>query len=377
MYYLTKGLFLRSIRKQSYVIEDVFGCATLPFTSSYDLIDDKLQQLANVKKLVPVSESSKFSCLESFSWGELDYYYAVNIESAFKRYLMTQKDVDKYHLSGGLMPMAYLDCGRGDGSKEVLENINNIVKDSIKNGTAPFNENFLNRWLVVNELSRVCSDILSLILRAIYAFIDLLNIQRDCIKQGSIDLEHLGCPEIIHTGKTTYSASTAASIAVISLCTSLDLSSKLIHYIDSISVSEPNFKPSSGKHFGDLKSMKSKNISENDFHSIQKSLNEINGLSALIQFRHDIVHSTSAIELEKLYIGEGTPEINGLPLHYSFQGWRDCQDNGQPIRYLGRSYFTSNNVDIESRIHSWLLSSISAHIDVGKVVHDFFIRNSV
>ena len=371
MYYLTKGLHLRELKYKTFTIEDIFGNSTLPFYCAYDEIDEKVKKIANVRKLFPTAEASELSSFTSFSWNQLEYYYVAHIEYAAKRYLMNQDEVDSYHSSEFLVPIAYLDCGRGDGTKKTLEIIDKMVRSEFKNTKSPFSEIFLNRWLILQEISRICSDILSTIMRAINALIDLLNIHRYCIKNNSGDLELLGCSEIIHSGKISYSASTAATTAAISLCTSLDLSIKLINYVDSISVDETNYKPASGKHFSDFKKIKLKSFPSESIEQISDILNEIDDLGAIIQFRNDIIHSTSAIELEKIYIGKNTAEINNLPLHYSFQSWRDCNENGQPIRYLGRSYFTENSEEIESKIHSWLLSIISAHIEIGKTVHDF------
>lgn len=376
MYYLTKGLLLKQLNEQTFVVEDVFGNTIPPFTSTQDTIDEDLENLVNVKRLVPFSHTFDSSDLTSFSWSDVEYYYVVHIEYSLERYLMTAEELDSYHAFSKYLPMEYFDFGNGDGTKEEMEDADKRFRLLVENDDVPFNDKFLNRWLIVNEINRICSDIASLIIRAIRAFINLLGIQRRCIINNSVAMEQLNCQEIRHSGAESHKASTAATTSAISLCTSLDLSSKLVHYLNSISVDQPKFKPASGKHFSDLKSMQSKNIPNNSCLKIKEILDRIDGLGELIQFRHDIVHSTSAIELEKVYIGKGTPEVNGLPLYYSSQPWRDCQINGQPVRYLGRSYFTGDKTDIESRIYSWILSVISAHVEVGKSINNYLKNNA-
>lgn len=80
---------------------------------------------------------------------------------------------------------------------------------------------------------------------------------------------------------------------------------------------------------------------------------------SLIQMRHDLIHSTAALEMEKVYVGYGTGEVKDLPLHYSFIPWRDCTETGQPDRYLRRDDFASSGVDIEFQLPAWLKQSAS------------------
>ena len=99
--------------------------------------------------------------------------------------------------------------------------------------------------------------------------------------------------------------------------------------------------------------------------------------SSLTQLRHDLVHSTTILEMEKIYIGFQTEEVNELPLHYSYMPWRDCLDSGQPVRYLGRDYFTSQGVDVEWQLLAWIRSIIDYHLFVGEVLYRFMKSNTV
>jgi hypothetical protein len=72
-----------------------------------------------------------------------------------------------------------------------------------------------------------------------------------------------------------------------------------------------------------------------------------------------------------VYVGFGTPEIKEMPLHYSFQSWRDCTETGQPERYLGREFFTGKAQEIEHRILTWIEDIINLHIETGAHIHAF------
>jgi hypothetical protein len=65
-------------------------------------------------------------------------------------------------------------------------------------------------------------------------------------------------------------------------------------------------------------------------------------------------------------VGKGTEEICNLSMNYCFQPWRDCEENGQPLRYLGRNYFVGYNIDFEKQLCNWLTDVIQGHLEVGE-----------
>jgi len=126
------------------------------------------------------------------------------------------------------------------------------------------------------------------------------------------------------------------------------------------------FKSAQGKHFSDLNSIKENVLKKHEINTIKNIWDGLPSIKSLIQFRHDLIHNTSALELEKLYVGRATEEIHSLPMHYSFQPWRDCDVSGQPIRYLGREYFVSSGIDFEKQLCDWLLDVIKGHLKIGE-----------
>jgi len=75
--------------------------------------------------------------------------------------------------------------------------------------------------------------------------------------------------------------------------------------------------------------------------------------------------------LEKVYVGTETDEINKMPLFYSAQYARDCLESGQPVRFLGRDYFTEGKADIEIKSLSWIRSICSYHKEVGEKIRSY------
>jgi hypothetical protein len=266
-----------------------------------------------------------------------------------------------------------LEFGYGDGSKDALEFVDKQVRAGIAQKAVPYDLGILETWLVISQFQRVCTEIASLLGRAIAGFLDLLKAQRACIFEAAPSIAQLACSEVIHHGSDSYAASTAASMSAISMCTSLDLLSKLIHYLDQIDPQAVKFRPAGGTHFSDLLKLKARRLPGEIARELMDARVQNADIAELIQFRHDVVHATSALELEKVYVGYATPEINGMPLHYSYQGWRDCLPNGQPQRYLGRDYFVETHTDIEHRVFTWLQQVISLQLKAAQRIHEFLL----
>lgn len=366
----TKGLNIREVGESKYVIEDAFGVCSLPFPASNH--DELITSSYRMARTIPLigQDDSLFLESEFYSeyWFELEQYYVVRLSDYYRIWQCGQSNYMEYDFLNGLLPIAYIDWGYGKGSRHFFEILHQDNINSIKNGTSPFTEDFLCIKLRHLQLIRICSDLLAVLQRALYAFKDLLFCQRQAIKTRSWAIEHLDTNEIIHSGPLSYNVATAATIAVISLCTSLDLSSKLIHFINNSKLPVDKFKSEQGKHYSDLKKIKECVLSQCELNTIKKIWDKSFSIKSLIQFRHDLIHNTSALELEKFYVGRDTEEVCGLPMHYSYQEWRDCEDNGQPIRYLGREYFASSGIDFEKQLCDWLVDVIKGHIRVGEII---------
>lgn len=368
-YYANKGLFIKHISDGIYTIEDVFGTCLLPFQSTEEELDTVTEEIANVKKLVTIGISSEFPDLSDFKWNELEFFYIAHIDYAFLASLVGEKEREHYQSILGLFPIGYLDCGYGDGSKDVLEFIHRKFQESCEDEGFPIQEKDLALFLTTNQVKRICNDIMSLMNRSISSFADLLRCQRTCIAKSHKAIDQLDSKEIIHHGHDSYQAASAVTSLVISLCSSLDLSAKLIQFINAVDGTNLVYKPARDKQYHEVRKIKPKMLNEkvlDDIRRLQASNREI---PEIIQFRNDLIHSTSALELEKIYVGIETNEINELPLYYSAQYARDCLDSGQPVRFLGRDYFVENKQDIEMKTLSWINCVFEYHLKIGEYIY--------
>lgn len=369
-YFTSKGLFVRNISKDRYVIEDIFGTCSMPFDATEDKLDEAIKNNWNLQKLVTVKVAHQFPDFSDFQWKDLEFYYIAHIGCSFLNSILAPAEKERFHSLIGLFPQAYSECGYGEGSKEVFESIHNQFKEFCSNETSPLNENDLTVFLIKNQVSRICSDIMSLLHRAISGYSNLLVAQRDCINESHTALHQLNVSEIVHSGRNSYRVATEITSLVISLCSSLDLSAKLIQYINSIKPEKLSFKGARDRQHHEVKKIPSIFFPSKFIQDVTALQLTVIELPELIQFRNDLIHSTSAIELEKIFVGIGHKEINDLPLYYSAQYSRDCLENGQPHRYLGRDYFTSTQLDIEVRVLSWVNSVIGYHLKVGRKIHE-------
>ena len=375
--FTTKGMFLRKLEERRYIIHDVFGTCSLPFAAENEVeLAKKLLDDFRLRLLVDVQISGQLPYYKDFNWDQLEYYYVAHLSYSLHRYLIPEECLPSFYDEKLALPVAYVDLGHGEGSRKTLEIIDKRVREAVTKGIAPFSQTTLDTWLIINQFERICGEILSLISRAIASFVDLLKAQRTCIFHAVSSISQLHANEVIHQGPNSYAAATAASMSAISMCTSLDLLSKLIHYLDQLEPDTLKFKPAGGRHFADLIKFKARRVPKEIGDELMFAMHSNSDIAELIQFRHDVVHSTSAIELEKVYVGVGTMEINDAPLHYSYQGWRDCLPNGQPERYLGRDFFVEKHQDIEHRIFTWLHSVISLQLNAAKGIHQFLKQNT-
>jgi len=341
----------------------------LPFNSSDEELDEVTNSIAKVKKLVTVDIDSEFPDFSDFRWNELNNYYAAHIDYALLGCLLDRDEVKYYHSMMELFPVGYLECGYGDGSKRTLEYIHNEFIKRCTDDYFPVRKQDLELFLITNQVKRICNDIMSLVSRSISAYTDLLKSHRKCIAKSFQAIEQLRSDEIIHRGNDSYKAASAVTSLVISICSSLDLSAKLIGYINSIDDSNILYKQARDKQYHEIRKIKPKFIPPRSLKYFVKIQEASNVIPEIIQFRNDLIHSTSAIELEKIYVGISTDEINDMPLYYSAQYARDCIDSGQPVRFLGRDYFVEGKEDIEVKTLDWINGVFEYHIKVGQHIH--------
>lgn len=363
-YFASKGLFIRKFDNNSYVIEDMFGNSSLSFTSTEKDLNEVTKSLANIQKLITVSINSEFPDYSDFRWDELKIHYIINIDQALLGCLLNPDEKEYYQQIISLLPIGYLECGYGHGSKYILEIIHQNSLKRYKEEESLIQENDLSIYLVSHQVQRVCDDIISLMKRSITAYVALLNSHRNSIVKSHTTIHQLGSNEIIHRGIDTYNSASAVTSLVISICSSLDLSAKLIQFINSINPSNIVYKGIRDKQYHEINKLKPNLISIQVLDSIVQLQNTNSQIPELIQFRNDLIHSTSAIELERIYVGFETDEIKRLPLYYSAQYARDTLDSGQPVRFLGRDYFIGEKTDIEVKALEWIHSVLDYHIKV-------------
>lgn len=376
-YLTTKGLFLRHLDEQRYTLEDVFGVCTLPIVAdNREDIAKQVKALAGVDIICCEVDLGPMSSPQFARWFELEEFYVARISDHYRYWQVGRNLVPTYDSMSALLPIAYFESGYGSGNKNTLEHIDKMISSAAAALKTPFTSTCVAIRLSHIQIERMCSDLMSLLNRAIRSFLDFLSVQRRTIIEENWAREHMDVSEIVHSGPKSYEAASLATMCVISLCTSLDISSKLIHCLNSSACPTTRFRPSQGRHFSDLQKLKPNSLPGEFIDKILQEWSTQPGAAALIQFRHDLVHNTAALELEKIYVGTQTDEINGLPLHYAFVPWRDCTPQGQPLRYLGRDYFISEGANIESQLFNWLNSVISFHIHTGHQIKKFLVDNT-
>lgn len=376
-YLTTKGLFVRALGGERYVLEDVFGVCTIPFLAKdIEDVSRAAYSLARVSIICREDNLSSMSSPEFVNWFDLEKFYVAKVPDHYRCWQVGRKLVATYDSVSAMLPIAYFESGFGSGSKDILEYIDKKICAAAMASSTPYTTSCITIRLSHLQIERMCSDLMSLLNRSTRSLLDFLIIQRQITVEENWAREHMDVQEIVHTGPKSYQAASLATICVISLCTSLDILSKLIHFLNNCSRPTKKFKPSQGKVFSDLYKAKGSTLPQELFDRILDKWKGLPGSLSLIQFRHDLVHNTAALELEKVYVGSQTGEINDLPLHYSFVPWRDCNTDGQPVRYLGREYFTSEGIDMESQLLCWTKSVSFLHLYAGEQLLNFLVEQT-
>lgn len=378
-YFASKGLFIREVSNNTYVIEDVLGNSSSTFNSSEEDLDAITSSLANTKRLIKASTFTDFEFpdFSDFGWDKLEKHYISQIDDSLLGYLLNSEEKSRYHKISVTFPIGYIDSSYTDASKETLEFMHNNFLKQCNTENSIVVEEDLNIFLVINQVSRICHDIMSLIQRSITYYVGLLDSQRNCIiKSHKLihqfgEIDEFSTSEIIYRGSDSYSVASAVTSIVVSLCSSLDLSAKLIQFINDINSSKVEYRKVRDKQYHEIRKLKPNLISGQVLDNIVQLQNTNNQIPELTQFRNDLIHSTSVIELERIYVGFETEEIKKLSLYYSAQYARDTLGSGQPVRFLGRNYFTKEKVDIEVKTLEWIQSVLDYHVKVGDYLSSY------
>lgn len=376
-YYCTKSLNVIKLADKRFTIIDVFGNACIPFDAQEEA--DLCRSIFEKARVRPILYGNRSLVREKSEWADTDIPYRIEeiyiarLPDFYRIWLCGSGDWMVFDRYSSSLPIFYLDFGYGTGSKVDFEKLHAIVVETINRGRLPFGKDLLFAHLMREQLGRICDDIVALIHRASRSLQEILRIQRQVIIESAMSLEQLQTTQVLQVNQSSQQIASLVTVACISLCTSLDLAAKLVYFVNENAIPPHKFRPAQGKHFEELKIIKAKGLPADVITKIQKSWEFQKPLKELIQFRHDLVHSTTALELErKLYVGIGSNEVDNLGLHYSFQPWRDTDETGQPHRSLGRDYFSSQNIDIEWALYVWLNAVIDGHINAGTQLLQFF-----
>ena len=376
----SRGLDLVQTAEQTFALVDAFGCASLPFqVSSPAQLEGAAKALANISPVLSsdgtfLGTQSHWRDQPRLPWA-LEEPLVARIPDSYRLWLCGRGARHKFDATLAILPAAYLDSGWGRGTRTVFEEIHTRML----NGSLPQSKYITKDMLLARihhlHLKRMCDDLLALVTRALGALHRVLRLVRKAIREQSGVLVDLDGNELIHTGPLSHEIATWITTAVTSATTSLDVLTKLVAFINDTELPPGRLRPARGLHFSGLSKLRPKALAASDLRAIQDAWEHKDSLKELIHWRHDLVHNTTALEVERsLYIGFGTACINDLPLHYSQIHARDVDGTGQPIRYLARDYFTAQDRDIEVALHAWCDDVISGHATTARILHDFIER---
>src|SRR5262245_22473009 len=162
----TKGLDVCEVRPGEFEIRDALGNTLAPFEArDDDVIIASLKRIANVQPL-----ASRASGLRRMGRRlllgladvphQLDSLYVAVLPDLYRIWRCGRGDWRKYDALIQYLPVAYLEWGYGDGSKEALERIHSEVLTLINAGQSPVTQEILLVYLSHLHFRRICDDIL-------------------------------------------------------------------------------------------------------------------------------------------------------------------------------------------------------------------------
>ena len=371
----SKGIDAVRENEHDFVLEDPLGrrSAAVHATSVNEL-SDKLYTLASVRPLAAIDGRALeliYALPNSANLRTLDDTY-LTLPDACRAWFV-QQDQMLWGIGWSVLPTAYLDCGYGAGSSRILEMIHRETLKTADSKASPVSREMVFGQMYHRSLERICDDIRALISRAFLYFHRLLDTHRAGVVKAAPQLVLLDSKEVIQRDDLGTDTSTYLTGAILSLSTSLDLSAKLVAYVNELVLPLASLQTPRGLIFSDLGAIKPRRLSAKTLQHIRDVWSGRTSIVALIQARHDLIHGTTALELERhFYVGTQTPVINGLPLHYCQQLWRDTEPSGQPVRCLGRDFFTDQVLNVEEVLAHWIVQVLDGHATVARLIGPLF-----
>lgn len=362
----SKAIDVRETERGVWVLADVFGVAAGEVRARTPAaLAAELFALANVQPLAD-AEGRLFHPARherdgpSLPWA-LEEPLVARIPDSYRIWLCGRGDHRKFDFLRGFLPLAYLEDGFGKGSRDGFEQIHQMMVGAAREAGNAITQEMLMAFLHHVHLRRLCDDLLALVDRSVTAFHRVLKGVRVAVRSQAADLRHLGVSEIEHGGPLSIDIATHVTIAVISIVSSLDVMTKLVKFVNETSHPTTKFRPPGTTYYADLAGLRARTLAPDVLQKIQIAWSSATGVSELVQFRHDLIHSTTALEIERcIYIGCATSQVKELPLHYAQLPARDVAPNGQPLRFLGREYFTAQDRSFDEVLFGWIASAIGA-----------------
>lgn len=374
----SKGLDVREVERGRFVIVDALGARSELFgADGHQEMLVELRQRANVLPLTHVDGSLLLATGHELDgatipWS-LEEPYVARIPDSYRIWLAGRGDHQLFDAKRNLLPLAYFEAGFGTGAREVFEEIHTEMmrkKESPEAVAIP--REMLMAFLQHVQLQRLCDDQLALVDRAVKAFQRVLFLMREAVRRNANAIEQLQASEIEHAGPLAAEIATYVTVAVISVVSSMDLMTRFVSFVNDTDLPSAKFRPTGTTYYADLSTLRAKTLPLDVLDRIRQAWSSRPSLLGLVQFRHDLIHSTTALEIErKVYIGIGTPQVNSLSLHYAQIPARDCADNGQPLRFLGREYFTAQGRNMDEVLQAWLVDAVEAHGVTAREVRAF------
>lgn len=362
----SKAIDIREVKEGSFVFVDAVGGELEGFNAT-----DHIMLVEAAKRLldiVPLAHADGSLLLENghsrdgvtIPWS-LEEPLVARIPDFYRIWLCGLGDHRVFDSARSHIPLAYLEWGFGTGDRDEFQKLHATTLKMAANGDAPFSEEMLYALLHHVLLKRICDDVLALIDRASRAYQRFLFLLRQSVRANVGDFQHLGATEIQHSGPWSIELATLVTVAVISAVSSMDVITRLIIFVNDTEFPIAKFKPQGTSYYSDLQKLKPGALPASILDAIKAAWSRKSSLLSLIQYRHDLVHSTTALELERnLFIGKGTDELNAAPLFYAVLLSRDALPTGQPVRFLAREYFTSSGDTVDVVVAGWLKDVIEA-----------------
>lgn len=289
------------------------------------------------------------------------------IENDYTRLLLGKSSQEEFELYANILPRGVFEAGYGIGSKELFEDMySKLINYYTKVGISSSRE-LLTAFYYLIHIQRLIDDIIACLDRAMVSYKRLISaIRESIIEQASIPpLNRYDGPnkhaDIRSITPKAFDISNHAIDIVVALSTSMDITAKLLSFINGTALATGKFNPPPQILANELHKIKPNIFTESELAIVMNKWFSGPVNKEITIFRNDIIHNTTAMDLRRhCYIGIGNA-VNGLNLFYSEIFWRDSDTSGVPIRSMGRSYFTSQRIDIDKKLNQWFEYMLESH----------------